>query len=180
MINNSSSSRVDDTNLQKDSQVEQSSPTESKGGEEVKSHRVQQALKQGIEEFDNEASESQDCIIHLSKNAHEQLKKVAHALNLNFSIVIDCAINYVYFLNQTQKKSLNEIIPDGPEKNEEGQDLHTQEVTFWDETNRKLEKMGLKDRPSDCAIAGIRLLYENNCLLKPNQQSSTTSSSPSL
>ncbi|MGL4499881.1 MAG: hypothetical protein ACRCU2_12520 [Planktothrix sp.] len=183
MTNNTPNSIVDDSTLQKHSQAEPLSNTNSKGGEgPVGNSRVEQAIKVGQENFDKEDSESSDSRIELSfsKEAHEQLKKVAHALNLNFETVIISAIHYVDFLNQIQQKSLNEIIPDSPPINEDGQDLHKQKITLFVETNLKLKQMGLRDRVTDCASAGIRLLYENNCLPKPNQQTSNTSSSPSL
>ena len=182
MTNNRPNSIVDDSNLQKHSQSEPLSNTDLKGGQEpLGNPRVEQAIKDGQENSDKEDSESSDCTIELSKEAHDQLKKVATALNLKFPNMIETAIHYVYFLSQNDENFLKEIIPDSPQKNkEEGQYLHKQKFTLFGETNRKLEKMRLKDRVSDCAIAGIRLLYENNCLRKQNQQSSKTSSSPSL
>lgn len=181
MTNNRPNAIVDDSNIQKPSQAKPLSNTDSKGGKEpVGNPRVEQAIKDGQENSDLEASESLDCTIELSKEAQEQLKQVSKALNLNFPTAIYSAINYVYFLNQDHKININEIISDSPENNEKRQNLHKHKVTLFGDTNSKLEKIGLKDRLSDCVIAGIRLLYENNCLVKPNQQSSETSSSPSL
>ncbi|WP_254565308.1 hypothetical protein [Oscillatoria sp. HE19RPO] len=185
MTNNTPNSIVDDSTLQKHSQAEPLSNTNSKGGEgPVGNSRVEQAIKDGQENFDKEDSESRDSTIELcfSKETHEQLKQVAHALNLNFINVINSAIHYIYFLSQKDKKFLNEIMADSPPRNkeEEGQDVHKKQFTLFVETNLKLKQMGLRDRVTDCASAGIRLLYENNCLPKPNQQTSSTSSSPSL
>lgn len=172
MINNRSI--VDDSNLQKSSQSEQFSTPESKGGKEGITDRVARAIREGKQQLDNDASESHDCIIQLSQEAQTQLKTVAQALNLNYPNVIDSAIHYVYFSIQIQKKCLNEIIVERPERNEEGEGLYPHKVTLFGDTNRKLKKMGLKDRASDCAIAGIRLLYENNCLVTSNHPSSKT------
>lgn len=173
MTKNRPKTIVGDSNIQKHSQDKPLSKTDSKGGKEpVGKPRVEQAIKAGQENSDQEASESSDCTIELSKEAQEQLKQVSKALNLSFPTAIYSAINYVYFVNQDHQKNINEIISDTPENNEKRQNLHEHKVNLFGDTNSKLEKMGLKDRPSDCVIAGIRLLYENNCLVKSNQQSS--------
>ena len=83
------------------------------------------------------------------------LHKLASSLALSAKIVIESAINYVYFYSKNQQLEVNQL-PEYP--NTLGSTPF--KLALAAETTHKLAELGLTEKTSECTVAGIRLLYE--------------------
>ena len=131
--------------------------------------RIDEAIRKGLEQFNNEPQEENKFTITINREVLVQLRSLFSAFDSNSDVVITMAISYVLYYLDKQQKSLEEIIT-VMDKSEESANykLYNYEIELSGITMLKLEKLRLKNRVNECAIAGIYLLYDNNCSFGQN------------
>jgi hypothetical protein len=96
----------------------------------------------------------EEVILKFTDSEKNMLRQLNSSLALSVRVVVESAVSYVYFYTQSRGLRV-EALPEYP------QDLgsHEFKLTLAAETVHKLEELGMTQHFSECAIAGIHLLY---------------------
>lgn len=136
-------------------------------------YRTIAALRKGQQQNQEEEDENQ-FDLKINEEAWQKLKKISESLRLATNIVLESAINYACFYVKKNKIPLEKItqVEGFPQKNHNNFKIKKLELSVI--TQNSLNELNLQDKPSECAIFGINLLYQNNCQFNniENQDSS--------
>lgn len=116
--------------------------------------------------------------IKICNTDNQKLMKLTSALRINRELMIESSMNYVYYLIHELKSSLDKIIQemgDAVEGLDSDPNITSYSVNLSQETIQKIKKIGMEGRFNDCAILGIRLLYQNNCTVRELEKMSEIS-----
>ncbi|MGB5960098.1 MAG: hypothetical protein WBG73_05515 [Coleofasciculaceae cyanobacterium] len=133
--------------------------------------QVEQAIAEGRRQANKVEPES-EITLEFTDAEQKMLKKLAAALALSGTVLLESAISYVYFhkedknilkkieeyskhSNQESKESIDKI-----EESPKRSNSNTKKLALALETSYKLEKLGMKNKINECVIIGINLLYE--------------------
>lgn len=140
-------------------------------------------VEQAIAEGNRQANEVEPELeaIEFTDAEHKMLKKLAAALALSGTVLLESAISYVYF-HKEDKSLLKKIEEYSKHHNQEAKESkdkieespkrskpYTINLALALETSSKLEQMGMKNKINECVIVGINLLHKR---LIDNEQKS--------
>ena len=145
----------------------------------IESHKVDAAISQGKTLNESEQdNDSKELIIKICNTDNEKLMELTSALRINREIMIESSINYVCYYIEKLKLSLDKIIQEMVDAGE-GLDSNPKIISYRlnlsQEIIQKIKKIGMQERVNDCAILGIRLLYQNNCTVRELKKTSEIS-----
>lgn len=143
------------------------------------SKKVDAAIKKGIqlnEELENE-DQIKEFTIKILNTDNQKLMELTSAIRMSRAAMIEYSIEYVYYCINRLKLNLDEIIQKmgglGGNSNSDSSVLYNLKLDIV--TLHKIKKIGMEERVNDCAILGIRLLYQNNCTVRELEKTSEIS-----
>jgi hypothetical protein len=114
----------------------------------------QSAIDLGVEQI-NALSPIEELTLELDELTKQKLKRLSSSLSLSIRTLIESAINYTYaYAIETHKTSaeLQTLMP--------MPGTFPVQISLSLETTSKLERLGMTQFVSGCAIIGINLLYD--------------------
>lgn len=110
------------------------------------------AVQEGTQHAD--IDEIEEVSLKFTDSEAMMLKKLTSSLALSVKVVIESAISYVYFYTKDRKLKVDQL-PEYP------QTLGSLpfKLALAAETIHKLDELGMAHKLSECAVTGIRLLY---------------------
>jgi hypothetical protein len=123
-------------------------------------------------------NDSKELTIKICNTDNKKLMGLTSALRINREIIIESSMNYVYYYIEKLKLSFDKIIQemgDPGEGLDSDPNIPSYSLNLSRETIQKIKKIGMEERVTDCVILGIRLLYQNNCIVTELEKASESS-----
>jgi hypothetical protein len=114
----------------------------------------QSAISLGAQQA-NDLAPLEEITLQLDELTKQKLKRLSNSMSLSIKTVIESAINYAYAYITESKLIADEVNTKGlPIGN------FPFKMVLSLETTEKLERLGMRQSISECAIIGINLLYD--------------------
>ncbi|BBD55641.1 hypothetical protein PCC7805_02534 [Planktothrix agardhii] len=143
------------------------------------SNKVDAAISKGkILNESEQDNDSKELTIKICNTDNKKLMGLTSALRINREIIIESSMNYVYYYIEKLKLSFDKIIQemgDPGEGLDSDPNIPSYSLNLSRETIQKIKKIGMEERVNDCVILGIRLLYQNNCIVTELEKASESS-----
>ncbi len=110
------------------------------------------AIQEGIQQLNSDDIEEVN--LKFTDSEIKMLNKLASSLALSVKIVVESAINYVYFYSKDQHLEVSQL-PEYPKT----LGSTNYKLALALETAHKLAELGMIQKTSECTVTGVRLLY---------------------
>ncbi|MBE9143508.1 hypothetical protein [Planktothrix mougeotii] len=142
------------------------------------SKKVDAAISQGKQlnelEQDNDINKF---TIKICNTDNQKLMELTSALRINRELMIESAMNFVYYSIDRLKIDRDQLIKQmgklGESYDSDNSIPYT--LNLSQVIIQNIKKIGMEGRVNDCAILGIRLLYQNNCIVTESGKASESS-----
>ena len=115
---------------------------------------AQSAIRLGSEQA-KEWGELEEITLKFDELTKQKLKRLSSSMSLSIRTVIESAINYTYTYVTEQKIAIDDLRSQGLPQGD-----FPLKIVLGLETITKLERIGMSESISECAVIGINLLYD--------------------
>lgn len=115
---------------------------------------AQSAITLGSEQA-KEWDELEEITLKFDELTKQKLKRLSSSMSLSIRTVIESAINYTYTYITEQKIAIGDLQNQGLAQGD-----FPLKIILGLETITKLERIGMSESISECAVIGINLLYD--------------------
>lgn len=115
---------------------------------------AQSAITLGSEQA-KEWGELEEITLKFDELTKQKLKRLSSSMSLSIRTVIESAINYTYTYITEQKIAIGDLQNQGLAQGD-----FPLKIILGLETITKLERIGMSESISECAVIGINLLYD--------------------
>jgi hypothetical protein len=114
----------------------------------------QSAIALGVQQA-NDLAPLEEITLQLDELTKQKLKRLSNSMSLSIKTVIESAINYAYAYITESKLIVDEVNTKGLPIGD-----FSFKMVLSLETTEKLERLGMRQSISECAMIGINLLYD--------------------
>jgi hypothetical protein len=114
----------------------------------------QSAIALGVQQA-NDLAPLEEITLQLDELTKQKLKRLSNSMSLSIKTVIESAINYAYAYITESKLIADEVNTKGLPIGD-----FSFKMVLSLETTEKLERLGMRESISECAMIGINLLYD--------------------